>query len=141
MAERAAIDRVCIAIGALGLCGLGAVAAVLPAAQGMVGRFFLGAAVAWALTVRNLWLHRQDAGAESSGASARAYAGLGAATGVTLFRAWLVAIVAGHLFLDPADGRDGFVVGIIYSVAAILDGVDGRIARGSAQVTRLGSRL
>ncbi|HEY0706775.1 MAG TPA: CDP-alcohol phosphatidyltransferase family protein, partial [Polyangia bacterium] len=114
---------------------LGGVAAFLPAARGMTVAFLSAASISWGITVRQVWQSQREP--ETAPETQR----LGAATAVTLFRAWLIAVVAGHLFLAPATGANGFVVGVIYSIAAILDGVDGRIARDHAQVTRLGSRL
>jgi CDP-diacylglycerol--glycerol-3-phosphate 3-phosphatidyltransferase len=158
MTDRAFIDRACRRIAVAGGLGLAAVAVFLagflpgvpgaPSERSLGGLFMTTAGAAWALTLYKLWQNRADAKTDrSDGQAAKhfdgrgGYGGLGVATGVTLFRAWLIAIVAGHLLLPPATGSSGFIVGIIYSVAAILDGVDGRIARGHAHVTPLGSRL
>jgi CDP-diacylglycerol--glycerol-3-phosphate 3-phosphatidyltransferase len=131
MARSSTIERACQAIAGVGILALVGIAARLPSWWVEGTPFLFTATGAWALTIHQLWRHRDEAGTN----------GLGAATSVTLLRAWLVAIVAGHLLLTPVAGTRAFVVGIIYSIAAILDSVDGRIARGQAHVTRLGSRL
>lgn len=59
---------------------------------------------------------------------------LGMATLVTLTRGFLVAVAAGFL----SDPR---VAAPVYSLAAALDHVDGRLARRQRRATRLGSRL
>jgi CDP-diacylglycerol--glycerol-3-phosphate 3-phosphatidyltransferase len=59
---------------------------------------------------------------------------LGAPTHITMFRGFLVALASGF-FLVPS------VMAPAYTAAAILDGVDGRIARLRKQETLLGSRL
>ena len=59
---------------------------------------------------------------------------LGAPTRVTMFRGLLVALAAGYL---PVPS----VLAPAYTAAAILDGVDGRLARLWKRETLLGSRL
>lgn len=59
---------------------------------------------------------------------------LGAPTRITMFRGFLVAMASGFL---PVPG----VVAPAYTAAAILDGMDGRIARLRKRETLLGSRL
>jgi len=60
--------------------------------------------------------------------------GLGAPTRITLLRGLLVALTAGHLRIPE-------VAAPAYAVAAILDGIDGRVARRFQRETLLGSRL
>jgi CDP-diacylglycerol---glycerol-3-phosphate 3-phosphatidyltransferase len=59
---------------------------------------------------------------------------LGAATLVTMLRSFLVALAAGFLAVPS-------VVAPAYSLAAVLDHADGRLARRRQRETRLGSRL
>jgi CDP-diacylglycerol---glycerol-3-phosphate 3-phosphatidyltransferase len=59
---------------------------------------------------------------------------LGVPTFVTMFRGLLVALAAGFL-ATPS------VLAPVYSLAAILDHADGRLARSRKRETRLGSRL
>ncbi len=59
---------------------------------------------------------------------------LGAPTRITMFRGLLVALTAGHLRIPE-------VAAPAYAVAAIFDGIDGRVARRFQRETLLGSRL
>jgi CDP-diacylglycerol--glycerol-3-phosphate 3-phosphatidyltransferase len=59
---------------------------------------------------------------------------LGAPTSITMFRGLLVAIAAGFLVVPG-------VAAPAYTAAAILDGIDGRVARFSRRETILGSNL
>jgi uncharacterized protein (TIRG00374 family) len=72
--------------------------------------------------------HREDDGERTPLSS------LGVPTLVTLARGFLVALAAGFLFVPR-------VVAPLYSLAAVLDHFDGRIARRQRRATRLGSRL
>ncbi len=60
---------------------------------------------------------------------------LGWPTAVTLARGLLIALLAGSAVLSPLLGAAA------YSVAAVLDHVDGRLARRLGRTTRLGARL
>jgi CDP-diacylglycerol--glycerol-3-phosphate 3-phosphatidyltransferase len=118
---------------------------LLPAAGAGSPRFWATGLLAWAWFCRQLWQLRGlnvASGAESRGESDEVpRPGLGAATGVTLLRSWLIAVVAGHLLLPPVTGDGALNVGLLYSLAALLDGVDGRVARHGGIATRLGARL
>jgi CDP-diacylglycerol--glycerol-3-phosphate 3-phosphatidyltransferase len=59
---------------------------------------------------------------------------LGAPTRITMSRGFLIAMASGFLLVPS-------VIAPTYTVAAILDGVDGRIARLRKRETLLGSRL
>jgi CDP-diacylglycerol--glycerol-3-phosphate 3-phosphatidyltransferase len=59
---------------------------------------------------------------------------LGPPTRITLFRGFLLALTAGHLHIPEVAAPS-------YTTAAILDGLDGRIARRWRRETLLGSRL
>jgi len=59
---------------------------------------------------------------------------LGAPTRITMLRGFLVAVASGFLAV-PA------VAAPVYTTAAILDGIDGRVARRAKRETELGSRL
>ena len=65
---------------------------------------------------------------------------LGAATTITLVRGWLVSAVAGFLFLPP-HAPWIWLPGPVYALAAILDSVDGAVARSYGRPTRLGVDL
>jgi CDP-diacylglycerol--glycerol-3-phosphate 3-phosphatidyltransferase len=71
---------------------------------------------------------------------------LGTANRITLFRGFLISLVAGFLFCIPEYGQTGKTAwvwwpGCIYLAAAVLDGVDGFWARRTGTQTRLGAAL
>jgi CDP-diacylglycerol--glycerol-3-phosphate 3-phosphatidyltransferase len=66
---------------------------------------------------------------------------LGAGNVISLVRGALIASLFGFLFSSWPPGWLAWLPGIIYTVAALLDGVDGIAARRSNQVTRLGETL
>lgn len=108
----------------------------------------LGVAALWSL-LGNGWL----LGATPVGLYLAAYAGvhlsanrspsdsevhptLGPANAVTLFRGWLVAVLAGTLLSSP----DPWLPVGLFAAAALLDAVDGAVARRTRE-TVLGARL
>ena len=67
---------------------------------------------------------------------------LGWANRLTLLRAWLIAAVAGFLFQPWPEGPAlGWLPGMLYLSAAILDRVDGYVARRTGQSSQLGNDL
>jgi CDP-diacylglycerol--glycerol-3-phosphate 3-phosphatidyltransferase len=68
-------------------------------------------------------------------------ASLGWPTLVTVTRGALLAATAGFLFLPIPLGARGFIPAMTYSLACILDHVDGRLARALDRTTRLGEKL
>lgn len=66
---------------------------------------------------------------------------LGAATGLTLVRAWLITMLSGFLAVPLGTERWVLLPAIIYSAAALGDHLDGRLARRLKQVSRLGAKL
>ncbi len=70
------------------------------------------------------------------------HASLGLANRLTLLRSWLIAAVAGFLFLPWPEGPLlAWLPGLLYFFAAILDRLDGFAARRSGQFSVLGSEL
>lgn len=70
------------------------------------------------------------------------YQDLGWANRLTLLRAWLIAAVAGFLFQPWPEGPAlAWLPGMLYLCAAILDRVDGYVARRSGQSSQLGNDL
>lgn len=69
------------------------------------------------------------------------YDNLGWGNRLTLLRAGLIAMTAGFLFQPQGAGLMGWVPGLLYMFAAILDRVDGFIARRTQQVSLLGNEL
>lgn len=66
---------------------------------------------------------------------------LGAGNVISLVRGALIATLFGFLFSPWPEGWLAWLPGIIYTVAAILDGIDGIAARLSNHVTKLGETL
>lgn len=64
-----------------------------------------------------------------------------AATWVTVVRAGLVTAFAGFLFTDPPGGSAAWVPAGLFAGAALLDAVDGALARRTDSVTELGGIL
>lgn len=66
---------------------------------------------------------------------------LGLANRLTLLRGYLIAFSGGFLFQPAAEGFIAWLPGLLYGVAAILDRLDGFIARRTQQTTLLGAEL
>jgi len=64
----------------------------------------------------------------------------GAANQITLVRAVLVAVLAIHL-IQPATPTAGWRIVIVAIVAALLDGLDGWVARRTRTVSAFGTRF
>jgi CDP-diacylglycerol--glycerol-3-phosphate 3-phosphatidyltransferase len=109
---------------AAGLAALSAAALHRPAS-------LAGSLPVWAwcsfLLYRFLPDNRRDEGGEL-------LPGLGAPTRITLLRGLLTALTAGHLRIPEVSAPS-------YAAAAILDGLDGRVARRWKRETLLGSKL
>lgn len=70
------------------------------------------------------------------------YKTLGWANKLTLLRSWLIASVGGFLFQPWPDGAAlAWLPGMLYFFAAVLDRVDGYIARRTGQSSLLGNEL
>ena len=103
------------------------------------GQWLVQAAALWAFlcwqTLRRLDRNRPTA-------AAPLYSGLGWANRLTLLRAWLIATVGGFLFQPWPDGAlMSWLPGLLYFVAAMLDRVDGYVARRTRQGSLLGNEL
>lgn len=69
------------------------------------------------------------------------YPRLGWANHLTLLRGGLIALTGGFLFQPQADGWAGWIPGMLYTIAAILDRMDGFVARRGKQTSLLGNEL
>ena len=70
------------------------------------------------------------------------YKTLGWANKLTLLRSWLIATVAGFLFQPWPEGAVlAWLPGMLYFFAAVLDRVDGYVARRTGQSSLLGNEL
>ncbi len=92
----------------------------------------------WFFVCWQLWqrieLNRADEGATP-------YPTLGWANRLTLLRGGLIALTGGFLLQPQATGLTAWIPGVLYSVAAILDRLDGFVARRGKQTSLLGSEL
>ena len=66
---------------------------------------------------------------------------LGWANGLTLLRGGLIALTAGFLLQPTPTGIIAWLPGVFYGVAALLDRLDGFIARRSGRSSQLGREL
>jgi CDP-diacylglycerol--glycerol-3-phosphate 3-phosphatidyltransferase len=110
--------------------------AALAAATVLAGRplpFLVGATAAWLVLS---WTLAQARASEPGGAGP-----LGLATQLTLLRAWLVSAVAGFVLAPPRAGALAWAPGLLYTVAALCDLVDGYVARRRGEVSAVGARL
>lgn len=100
-------------------------------------QWFLQASLLWYWVWRATWqrreLNRLHAGATLTH--------LGLANRITLLRGFLIALTGGFLFQQQAEGFIGWVPGLLYGTAAILDRLDGFVARKTKQTTLLGAEL
>tara|TARA_B110000305_G_scaffold83129_1_gene93559 strand:- start:7442 stop:8623 length:1182 start_codon:yes stop_codon:yes gene_type:complete len=102
-------------------------------------QWLVQAGLVWAFlcyqTKQRLPLNRADP-------KAPLYKDLGWANRVTLLRAWLIAAVAGFLFQPWPEGPAlAWLPGMLYLLAAVLDRVDGYVARRTGQSSLLGIEL
>jgi CDP-diacylglycerol--glycerol-3-phosphate 3-phosphatidyltransferase len=69
------------------------------------------------------------------------YPSLGWANRLTLLRGGLIALTGGFLFQPQAVGLMAWIPGVLYCIAAILDRMDGYVARRSKHTSLLGNEL
>lgn len=103
-------------------------------------------ALHWLLLADGLWLfvcwqlwQRIDLNRTSE--SAAPYPTLGWANRLTLLRGGLIALTGGFLFQPQAAGFAAWIPGLLYTLAAILDRIDGFVARRSKHTSLLGNEL
>lgn len=92
----------------------------------------------WVFVCWQLW---QRLDLNRAHASAPLYPRLGWANHLTLLRGGLIALTGGFLFQPQASGWAAWIPGVLYSIAAILDRMDGFVARRGKQTSLLGSEL
>ena len=103
-------------------------------------------ALQWLLIAAGLWMFVcwqlwQRVELNRAGEGAPVYPRLGWANRLTLLRGGLIAAPGGFLFQPMVEGIIAWVPGLLYSIAAILDRIDGFVARRSKQTSLLGSEL
>ncbi len=126
-----AVVRRALVVGSL-LMGAGSVAvgSALSPAQG--GRWAAAALPVWWFVVGVLrWLRRSE----------RQTTALGLATGLTLARAWMVSALTGFVLVPPRAGLLAWMPAVLYTTAALMDLVDGYVARRLRQESAVGGRL
>lgn len=103
-------------------------------------RALLGGFVGWGFV---LWQCQQRLHLNERTSDNQVFTTLGAANRITLLRGWLIAATAGCLVMLPGQSHTGWLYGpaVLYSLAALLDGLDGMVARRQNRATRLGAEL
>lgn len=92
----------------------------------------------WALAWQQTWVRRD---LNRATALSPLYPALGLANQLTILRGMLIAATGGFLLQTPDNSLLLWIAAALYSVAAILDRVDGFVARRTGQTTLLGSDL
>jgi CDP-diacylglycerol--glycerol-3-phosphate 3-phosphatidyltransferase len=101
-------------------------------------RWLAGSAAVWTYC---LWLLLRGLDDNRREGESRVLASFGWPTLVSVARGGLLAMVAGFVFLPTPLGALAFAPAVAYSVASLLDHVDGRLARALGRTTRLGEKL
>ena len=101
-------------------------------------RWLLGAVAIWAYC---LWILFQGLEENYREEERALFPSFGWPTLITLARGALLAAVAGFLLLPVQAGARAFVPAVAYTLAVLLDHIDGRMARALGRTTRLGQRL
>lgn len=96
------------------------------------------AALFWAYVWRQCWQGRDTNRATQF---SPLFTSLGLANRLTLLRGFLIAMTAGFIFQHPQSPFTIWIPALLYSVAAILDRVDGFVARRKNHSSLLGSTL
>ncbi len=108
-------------------------------------QWFAQASVLWAWAWNATW-KRRELNRLSSKAALLENAdipllNLGWANRLTLLRGYLIALTGGFLFQPQTEGFIAWLPGLFYGVAAMLDRIDGFVARITNQTTVLGTEL
>ncbi|MBT3482291.1 MAG: CDP-alcohol phosphatidyltransferase family protein [Opitutales bacterium] len=137
----ASLKREFTRIGCWGVVGLAGGSILLGLSWRWQGalQWLMIAGLIWAFicyqTKRRLPLNRPNP-------EAPLYNELGWANRLTLLRSWLIAAVAGFLFQPWPEGPAlAWLPGMLYFFAAVLDRVDGYVARRAGQSSLLGNEL
>lgn len=109
-------------------------------------QWFAQAGLLWAWAWHATWKRRElnrltGSATLSNDANAPLLQNLGWANRLTLLRGYLIALTGGFLFQQQAEGFIAWLPGLFYGVAAMLDRIDGFVARITKQTTVLGTEL
>lgn len=126
-----ALRRQSRAVALVGCAGIAFVGATQP-------RWLAGSILAWGYC---LWLLFRGLDDNRRAGDGTLLASLGWPTLVTVVRGGLIAVTAGFVLLPAPLGAGAFIPAAAYSLASILDHVDGRLARALGRTTRLGEKL
>ena len=133
------LARELLLAGLLGWLMLLAGAAALNLVQEFCsGQWLLQSSVLWCLVWQQVWQRRA---ANRSSTATLPYPGLGWANRLTLLRGCLIAATGGFLFQPQYPALHGWAPALLYLPAAMLDRVDGYVARRYGQTTVLGGEL
>jgi len=102
------------------------------------GWFLLQASLLWAWAWQQAWRRRN---LNYSDDPASPFPALGWANRLTLLRGALIAATGGFLFQPAAAGWLAWLPALFYGLAAVLDRLDGYVARRTGQTSQLGSEL
>lgn len=108
------------------------------ALPGSASQWLLQFALVGLFVLQQAWARRH---LNRPGSTEPAYKTLGWANRLTLLRGGLIALSGGFLFQPQHSGFLAWLPGIFYLVAAILDRIDGLVARRSGQTSLLGCEL
>lgn len=130
----------------LGLSGLAAnlLAYALLGRSGILGsewnamQWLIESTLLWIFVWQQIWRHRDLNRPDIESPLAP---NLGWANRLTIMRGWLIAATGGFLFLSNAPSTIAWIAAALYSIAAILDRIDGYVARRTRQTSLLGSEL
>lgn len=117
----------------IGFWGLGFAESWLAA-----GQWLMQAGLLWGYVC---WCVRQRLALNRATASASLYSSLGWGNRLTILRGGLIAMAGGCLFQSQSAAAYLWIPAWSYTLAAILDRVDGYVARRSGQVSLLGNEL
>lgn len=120
--------------------------AILLAAFFTIKQFTSLNALQWLLIADCLWIFVcwqlwQRLELNRAKESSPLYPSLGWANHLTLLRGGLIALTGAFLFQPQAEGWAAWIPGVLYTIAAILDRMDGFVARRCKQTSLLGSEL
>jgi CDP-diacylglycerol--glycerol-3-phosphate 3-phosphatidyltransferase len=101
-------------------------------------QWLLQSTVVWVLVWQQCWRHRH---LNRAAAELPPHATLGLANRLTILRGWLIAATAGFILQSPDNHLLLWIPAALYSVAAILDRIDGFVARKTGQTSLMGASL
>ncbi|MGJ0490757.1 CDP-alcohol phosphatidyltransferase family protein [Methylobacter sp.] len=102
------------------------------------GQWLIQASLLWGYVCRHAWKRLE---LNRASAEAPLYSALGWGNRLTILRGGLITLTAGFLFQNQDNALNVLLPAILYTLAAILDRLDGFVARRSKQVSLLGNEL